>query len=108
MEPKRLLENNTTSLTDSMTFQSDSNQSVFLTYWVSEQESKSSIFEDPYASIWMKFGTTASSIVQIIESFVLIGFVAYETQGAAGPYRTVISQLLSRLYAMVGFCNKYT
>ena len=40
-------------------------------------------------------------LIQISQSFVLMAFVAYETQGLAGHFRTLINQLLSWFYFLV-------
>ena len=64
-------------------------------------EVEQNILQDPYSSIWIKVGVSASYLIQGIESVILISFVLYETQGLAGPYRTVVNQLLSGLYAIV-------
>ena len=72
--------------------------------WIVEVEPN--IFQDPYSSIWIKVGVSASYLIQGIESVILISFVLYETQGLAGPYRTVVNQLLSGLYAIVRNRNK--
>ena len=44
---------------------------------------------------------TLSYLIQISQSFVLMAFVAYETQGLAGHFRTLINQLLSWFYFLV-------
>ena len=67
--------------------------------WIKQEESN--IFVDPYDSMWIKVVITASFLIQILESGILVSFVFYETQGFAGPYRTVINQLLSGFYTLV-------
>ena len=67
--------------------------------WIKQEESN--IFVDPYDSMWIKVGITSSFLIQILESGILVSFVLYETQGLAGPYRTVINQLLSGFYTWV-------
>ena len=40
-------------------------------------------------------------VVEVLASVIMLAFVAYETGGYAGHYRTVINQLLSCLYGAV-------
>ena len=56
---------------------------------------------DPYDSTWLKLITILVYIVEVIASMVMMAFVAFETQGHAGHYRTLINQLLSYLYGGV-------
>ena len=49
---------------------------------------------------------TLSYLIQISQSFVLMAFVAYETQGLAGHFRTLINQLLSWFYFLVSKMEK--
>ena len=56
---------------------------------------------DPYDSIWLKFITILVYGVEVMASIVMVAFVAFETQGFAGHYRTLINQLLSYLYGGV-------
>ena len=56
---------------------------------------------DPYGSIWLKLITILVYVVEVIASMVMVAFVAFETQGLAGHYRTLINQLLSYLYGGV-------
>ena len=56
---------------------------------------------DPYDSLWLKIITLFVYIIELMASFILFAFVAYETSGCAGPYRTFINQLLSYLYGCV-------
>ena len=56
---------------------------------------------DPYDSTWLKLITILVYIVEVIASMVMVAFVAFETQGLAGHYRTLINQLLSYLYGGV-------
>ena len=56
---------------------------------------------DPYGSIWLKLITILVYVVEVIASMVMMAFVAFETQGLAGHYRTLINQLLSYLYGGV-------
>ena len=56
---------------------------------------------DPYDSTWLKIITILVYLVEVIASMVMVAFVAFETQGLAGHYRTLINQLLSYLYGGV-------
>ena len=56
---------------------------------------------DPYGSVWLKLITIIVYVVEVIASMVMMAFVAFETQGLAGHYRTLINQLLSYLYGGV-------
>ena len=56
---------------------------------------------DPYDSTWLKLITILVYVVEVIASMVMVAFVAFETQGLAGHYRTLINQLLSYLYGGV-------
>lgn len=44
---------------------------------------------------------TLAYVIELISSIVLVAFVIFETSGLAGPYRTIINQLLSYLYSLV-------
>ena len=56
---------------------------------------------DPYDSVLLKLITIIVFIVEVISAIVMFSFVAYETGGYAGHYRTFINQLLSYLYGGV-------
>ena len=56
---------------------------------------------DPYDSIPLKFLTLFVYLIEIISAIIMLVFVAYETGGYAGHYRTFINQLLSYLYGGV-------
>ena len=56
---------------------------------------------DPYDSIWLKLTTILVYCVEVMASIVMVAFVAFEMQGYAGHYRTLINQLLSYLYGGV-------
>ena len=56
---------------------------------------------DPYDSTWLKLTTILVYVVEVLASMVMVAFVAFETQGLAGHYRTLINQLLSYLYGGV-------
>ena len=56
---------------------------------------------DPFDSITLKIITVIAYIIEIFASIIMLFFVAYETQGYAGHYRTVINQLLSQFYGTV-------
>ena len=56
---------------------------------------------DPFDSIEIKIITVFVYMIEIFASIIMYSFVAYETQGFAGHYRTVINQLLSYFYGSV-------
>ena len=56
---------------------------------------------DPYDSFWLKVITILVYGVEVMASIVMVAFVAFETQGFAGHFRTLINQLLSYLYGGV-------
>ena len=66
-----------------------------------ENSGQEELWIDPYNSIWMKILTVAIYVIEVVAAFVMFAFVAYETGGLAGNYRTVINQLLSYLYGAV-------
>ena len=62
------------------------------------------IFEqwnDPFDSIWLKIVTIIIYAMEIFASLIMLAFVAHETRGLFGHYRTLINQLLSYLYGGV-------
>ena len=80
------------------------NETVNLTDLISiEFEKGAKIDEsfDPYDSIWLKCLTVMVMFVEISASMIIWAFVAFETRGYAGHYRTAINQLLSCLYGGV-------
>ena len=56
---------------------------------------------DPFDSTTLRLLTVIVYIIDVLASIPLLYFVAYETGGFAGHFRTVINQLLSFLYAAV-------
>ena len=66
-----------------------------------ENDKKFDEWIDPYDSIWLKIATIFVYIVEVLTSIIMLAFVAYETGGLAGHYRTLINQLLSCLYGYV-------
>ena len=56
---------------------------------------------DPFDSTTLRLLTVIVYIIDVLASIPLLYFVAYETGGCAGHFRTVINQLLSFLYAAV-------
>ena len=56
---------------------------------------------DPFDSVEIKIITVLVYMIEIFASIIMFFFVAYETQGYAGHYRTVINQLLSYFYGLV-------
>ena len=63
---------------------------------------------DPYDSIWLKCITVMVIVVEMSASVIIWAFVAFETRGYAGHYRTAINQLLSCLYGGVSKMNPST
>ena len=56
---------------------------------------------DPFDSTTLRLLTVIVYIIDVLASIPLLYFVAYETGGCAGHFRTVINQLLSFLYVAV-------
>ena len=56
---------------------------------------------DPFDSTMLRLLTVIVYIIDVLASIPLLYFVAYETGGCAGHFRTVINQLLSFLYVAV-------
>ena len=56
--------------------------------------------EDPFDSIWLKFGAFGTYIVAVLSSGIMFAFISYEQQ-FHGHFRTLINQLLSNLYGAV-------
>ena len=56
---------------------------------------------DPFDSSSLKFFTILVYIMIMLASMIMLAFVAFETGGNAGSYRTVINQLLSCGYGGV-------
>ena len=52
-------------------------------------------------SVWLKCMTVMVIVVEMSASVIIWAFVAFETRGYAGHYRTAINQLLSCLYGGV-------
>ena len=60
-------------------------------------------FEDPFESWEMKLFSTLAWIGTLPGCCVALCFIWYEANGGAGPYRTSINQLVSRIYFLVCF-----
>jgi hypothetical protein len=56
---------------------------------------------DPFDSTTLRFLTVIIYAIEVLASIPMLYFVAYETGGSAGHFRTVINQLLSFLYGAV-------
>ena len=56
--------------------------------------------EDPFDSMWLKFGAFGTYIVAVLSSGIMFAFISYEQQ-FHGHFRTLINQLLSNLYGAV-------
>ena len=60
-------------------------------------------FADPFGTLHMKILATVAYILGLPGCCVALCFIWYETTGRAGPYRTCINQLVSRMYFIVIF-----
>ena len=58
-------------------------------------------FVDPFGALHMKILATVSYILGLPGCCVALCFIWFETTGRAGPYRTCINQLVSRLYSLM-------
>ena len=58
------------------------------------------LLEDPYDSIWLKIVAILFYFIGLINSAIMLAFINYENEHH-GNFRTVINQLLSKMYAMV-------
>ena len=58
-------------------------------------------FLDPFGNLNLKIFATVAYIAGLPCCFVALCFIWYETSGRAGPYRTCINQLVSRIYLLV-------
>ena len=56
---------------------------------------------DPFDSTTLRLLTVIVYFIEVLASIPMLYFVAYETGGSAGHFRTVINQLLSFLYGAV-------
>ena len=68
-----------------------------------EKEPEIPEFIDTFDSIWLKLLTGAVYIIELMASAITFAFVAIETRGDLGHYRTCINQLLSYVYGAVRF-----
>ena len=59
------------------------------------------IFNDPYDQKWLKLFLIFVYLICLASSLVFWSFVNFETQGLAGPHRTVINQMVSAYYSIV-------
>ena len=66
-------------------------------------ENQENYFVDPFGNFDIKIIATVSYILALPGCCVAFCFVWYEASGSAGPYRTCINQLVSRLYLVVSF-----
>ena len=66
-------------------------------------DNKDNYFLDPFDTLKIKILATISYILALPGCCVALGFIWYEASGRAGPYRTCINQLVSRLYLLVSF-----
>ena len=58
------------------------------------------LIQDPYDSVWLKIIAILSYFIGLVSSVIMLSFINYET-GHHGNFRTVINQLLSKMYTMV-------
>ena len=58
-------------------------------------------FRDPFDSVESKMIAIISYIICLLGSLVIFMFVLFETQGLAGPFRSVINQMVSISFTMV-------
>ena len=68
---------------------------------VTEEDVTENYFMDPFESIYSKIFSTIAWIGLLPSCGVAVCFIWYEVNGSAGPYRTSINQLVSRLYFLV-------
>ena len=59
------------------------------------------LLQDPYDSVWLKIMAILFYFIGLFSSAIMLAFINYES-GHHGNFRSVINQLLSNLYAMVG------
>ena len=60
-------------------------------------------FKDPFNSLQMKIFSTFAWIGTLPGCCVALCFIWYEANGGAGPYRTSINQIVSRIYFLACF-----
>ena len=66
-----------------------------------EQTEDENYFMDPYDNYSSKTIATVAYILGLPCCFVVAVFIWFEASGRAGPYRTCINQLVSRIYFLV-------
>ena len=64
-------------------------------------ESNENYFVDPFGALHMKIIATVAYILALPGCCVALCFIWFEVSGRAGPYRTCINQLVSRVYFIV-------
>ena len=84
-----------------MSFSNKTEPIEWLVLCILELEVLEEEWGDPYDSVWVKVGTICIQAVDVITATIMLAFVAFETNGLAGHYRTLINQLLSCLYGGV-------
>ena len=60
-------------------------------------------FNEPFSSIWIKVAALLLYLTSLFFVMILLAFVRYETQGLAGPFRTLLNQLVSFKNLIVSF-----
>ncbi len=64
-------------------------------------DAEPNFFQEPFDSFWFSILVALVYVVHLAQTVVILAFVSYEIQGLAGPYRTVINQLLSCIYLFI-------
>ena len=68
---------------------------------IMEQTEDENYFMDPFANYTSKTIATVAYILGLPCCLVAAVFIWFEASGRAGPYRTCINQLVSRIYFVV-------
>lgn len=69
-----------------------------------DEEEESNLFIDPYEGASnVKFLALAAYIFILAGCIILVAFVYYETNGLAGPSRTIFNQMVSWEYRVVSY-----
>ena len=74
---------------------------LFIHHKMVHTESNENYFVDPFGALHMKIIATVAYILALPGCCVALCFIWYEVSGRAGPYRTCINQLVSRVYFIV-------
>lgn len=69
-----------------------------------QEEQETNLFIDPYEGFYtVKILSLAAYIFILAGCLIIIAFVYYETNGLAGPSRTIFNQMVSWEYRLVSF-----